>query len=116
MRSSVVHLELHTDDRDGAVGFLSRLVGWETEEVRAGAGSYLALDVGDRVQGGVVECGLRPAQWLPYVAVADVAGCTRAAEQMGARVLVGPRGTEAGWRSVIDAPASGVLGLWQPSR
>lgn len=116
MRASVVHLELHTDDRDGAADFLSRLVGWETEEVRAGAGSYLSLDVGDRVGGGVVQCGLRPAQWLPYVVVGDVPGSTRAAERLGAAVRVAPRATGSGWRSVIDAPASGLLGLWQPSR
>ena len=54
--NSVVHLELHTGDLRGAVDFYARLFGWRPERIQAGAGSYLAIGMGDRVGGGVVEC------------------------------------------------------------
>ena len=111
---TLVHVELHTDDSSSAVDFLSQLVGWRTEEIHHRCGSYLSLEVGDRVGGGVVQCGAQPAQWLPYVVVGDVAGSTRRAEDLGAAVLVGPREGVAGWRSVVTTPASGMMGLWQP--
>ena len=52
----VIHLELHTGDLQGAVSFYAQLFGWQPERIRAGAGSYMALEMGDRVGGGVVEC------------------------------------------------------------
>src|SRR5262249_25899204 len=109
-----IHVELHTDDGDAAVGFLSQLLGWREAPVRSDHGSYRALELGDRMGGGVVQCGVRPALWLPYVLVDHGPGSTHPAGQMGADVLVGPRQGSAGWRSVIATPASGVIGLWEP--
>ena len=65
----VIHLELHTGDLQGAVSFYAQLFGWQPERIRAGAGSYLALGMGDRVGGGVVECAAKQPLWLPYVEV-----------------------------------------------
>ena len=111
-RKSVMHLELHTHDQDAARAFLGQLLGWRTREVGAAGHSYLALSLDGRLRGGgIVECGQRPASWLPYARVGHIQQATEQACELGASVLLGPREGPAGWRSVVSTPASGDLAL-----
>ena len=112
----VVHLELHTDDPDAAASFLSGVLGWHTETVcaRTGGTPYLTLDVGDRLGGGIVDCGQTPGQWVPYAAVERVDQVTERAVRLGATVLMAPREGPLGCRSVVSTPAGGILALWEP--
>lgn len=110
----VVHLELHRCDPAGARSFLRQLLGWQSQAVGTGNGSYVALSVGGWIGGGIVECGHQPASWLPYVGVGDVRLATEHASQLGASVVLAPREGPGGWRSVVTAPGSGDLALWQP--
>jgi hypothetical protein len=112
--NSVVHLELHTGDLRGAVDFYARLFGWRSERIHAGAGSYLALAIGDRVGGGVVECPADQPLWLPYVEVPNVSTATDRAEGLGGEVLLAPREGPEGWRSVVGSPHGGEVAFWQP--
>ena len=112
--NSVVHLELHTCDLRGAVDFYARLFGWAPERIQAGAGSYLAMGMGDRVGGGVVECAAERPLWLPYVEVRDVSTTTDRARGLGGHVLLGPREGPEGWRSVVSTPDGGEVAFWQP--
>lgn len=112
--NSVIHLELHTGDLPGAIAFYGQLFGWRPERIRAGGGSYLALGMGDRVGGGIVESEAQRPLWLPYVAVPDVARATGRAEALGGEVLLDPVEGPRGWRSVISALDGGDLGFWQP--
>jgi uncharacterized protein len=112
-RHPVVHLELHTRDLEAACDFYARVCGWGTERVATGAGTYRALDPGDGLSGGVVECATPQAVWLPYAAVPDVHAATDRARALGAAVLLDPREGPAGWRSVVRAPAGGELAFWQ---
>src|SRR5437016_13458700 len=107
----VVHMELHTGDQRAACDFYSRLCGWEAEQIRAGDRSYLALDLGDRLGGGIVECGIAHPLWLPYVEVDSIHEATELACRLGARVLLPPTEGPAGWRSVVAAPAGGEVAL-----
>src|SRR2546423_2831516 len=75
----VVHLELHTGDLPRARAFYAQICGWRAERIDAGSGSYLALELGGELGGGVVECATRRPLWLPYVEVAEVAGATERA-------------------------------------
>ena len=109
----VIHLELHTGDLQGAVEFYTRLFGWRPERIHAGAGSYLALGMGNGVGGGVVECGAKHPLWLPYVDVPDVDRTTDEARELGGEVLLGPREGPEGWRSVVSAPDGGEVAFWQ---
>ena len=115
-RTPVVHLELHTGDQPRASGFYSELCGWRPEWVEAPCGSYLALGMGDRIGGGIVECPAPRPLWLPYVEVGDVRTATERARALGARVLLDPREGPAGWRSVVSSPAGGEIAFWQPKR
>jgi predicted enzyme related to lactoylglutathione lyase len=112
----VVHLELHTGDLSGACSFYTRLCGWPSDRIETPSGSYRALDPGQGLSGGVVECRTPRPLWLPYVEVAEIAQATDRARALGASVLLDPREGPAGWRSVVAAPAGGEIAFWQPKR
>lgn len=115
MSCPLVHLELHTSDREAACDFYAELLGWRPELLAAADASYHALDLA-ACSGGVVECGTDRALWLPYAEVRCVAAATHRAQALGARVTLAPRDGPSGWRSVIVTPAGGELALWQPKR
>jgi predicted enzyme related to lactoylglutathione lyase len=52
----VVHLEFHTGDLAHAREFFARICGWSAERVDTRNGSYLALELGGGLSGGIVEC------------------------------------------------------------
>jgi predicted enzyme related to lactoylglutathione lyase len=112
----VIHMELHTGDLPDAQAFLGELCGWRAERICAGRGSYLALEMGRRMGGGIVECATEQPLWLPYVEVPEIRRATDRARGLGASVPLEPREGPAGWRSVVRSPAGGELALWQPKR
>jgi predicted enzyme related to lactoylglutathione lyase len=116
MTSPLVHLELHTGDLPQARDLYAELCGWRTEAVSTRAGSYLALELGHGLGGGIVECGVSRARWLPYVEVSEITAATENAERLGACVLLEPREGPEGWRSVVAHPSGGEIAFWQPKR
>jgi predicted enzyme related to lactoylglutathione lyase len=112
----IVHMELHTGDLPGASAYYAELCGWRPRQVEAGASSYLALEFGGGFGGGIVECETPRPLWLPYVEVAEIAAATDRADELGAKVLLGPREGPLGWRSVVATPAGGEIAFWQPKR
>ena len=81
--SPLVHLELHTGDRERASALYAQLLGWRPRSV----GAYLALDLARGFGGGIVECGTARPVWIPYVEVGDVDAIT---ERAGEPRRVGP--------------------------
>jgi predicted enzyme related to lactoylglutathione lyase len=112
----VVHLELHTGDLPEAQALYAELCGWHAERIDGGCGSYVVLELGGGIGGGVVECATRRPLWLPYVEVDGITEATERARGLGASVLLEPREGPAGWRSVIATPAGGEIAFWQPKR
>jgi predicted enzyme related to lactoylglutathione lyase len=110
----VVHLELHTQDLNGAREFYAEACRWRAERISAAGRTYLALEMGNGLGGGVVECETPRPLWLPYVEVPDISGATERARGLGATILLEPREGPAGWRSVVAAPAGGEIAFWQP--
>ena len=113
--AGVVHLELHTSNSTDALGFLSPLLGWRSASIVRADSAYLVLGMGPRIGGGVVECGIGDAQWMPYVRVAGVQQTTEYAGRLGATVLLEPRQGPSGWRSVVATPSTGAIAFWQPT-
>jgi predicted enzyme related to lactoylglutathione lyase len=109
----VVHLELRTGNLARACAFYTQLFGWKAETIHAGSGSYLALELGEGIEGGVIEHEGEPA-WIPYVEVPHVKAATERARLLGAAVTFEPREGPAGWRSLLTAPAGPEIALWQP--
>ena len=112
----VVHLELHTGDAVAARAFYAELCGWRPELIDARCGTYLTLEMGRALGGGIVECATDRSLWLPYVEVAEIAEATERARRSGASVLLEPREGPAGWRSVVATRAGGEIAFWQPKR
>jgi predicted enzyme related to lactoylglutathione lyase len=112
----VVHLELHTGDLPRATSFYAELLGWLPARINAECGSYLSLEMGNGLGGGVVECATARPLWLPYVQVPEIRGATERARRLGASVLLEPREGPAGWRSVVAAPAGSEVAFWQQKR
>ena len=112
--SPVVHLELHTGDLPQARALYAELCGWRPDWIETRAGSYLAVELGDRLGGGIVECDVPRPRWLPYVEVSEIAEATDRARTLGASVLLEPREGPAGWRSVVVTASGGELAFWQP--
>jgi predicted enzyme related to lactoylglutathione lyase len=109
----VVHLELHTADQGRAGEFYAGLLRWRPELIQVASGSYLALELGGGLGGGIVECGTGRPLWLPYVEVEQVVEVTERARRLGAKVLLEPRAGPAGLRSVISTPEGGEVAFWQ---
>ena len=114
MAQRVVHLELHTGDLVRARAFYAGLLGCRFETITIGSASYLAMDLGGGLGGGIVECRAERPAWLPYVEVVDIAAATALAQELGAGVLLEPREGPAGWRSVVAEPGGGEIAFWQP--
>jgi predicted enzyme related to lactoylglutathione lyase len=112
----VVHLELHTGDLERARAFYEELCRWRSERIETRCGSYLALELGRGLCGGIVECDTKRPLWLPYVEVPEVAEATEKARRLDASVLLEPREGPAGWRSVVVTRAGGEIAFWQPKR
>jgi predicted enzyme related to lactoylglutathione lyase len=110
----VVHLELHTGDLARARAFYADLCGWRPEWIHSGGGAYLAVELGGRLGGGMVECETSRPLWLPYVEVGEIRAATDRARRLGASVLLEPREGPAGWRSVVASPAGAELAFWEP--
>ena len=109
----VVHLQLLTCNLSRAGAFYTRLFGWRGE-IDVGCGSYLALELGNGIEGGVVERDTEPSIWLPYVEVSDIAEATDRACSLGASMLLEPREGPVRWRSVVAVPAGSEIALWPP--
>jgi predicted enzyme related to lactoylglutathione lyase len=109
-----VHLELHARDRAAAGAVLAELVQWQPELIGTRCGSYLAVELGRGLAGGIVECSTERPLWLPYIDVDRIAEQTEHARRLGARVLLEPREGPAGWRSVVSTPQTGEIAFWQP--
>jgi len=112
----IVHLELHTGDLPEARDLYAELCGWRSEQIDFASGSYLTLEMGNGLGGGIVECETHRPLWLPYVEVEKINHATDRARMLGASILLEPREGPAGWRSIVATPAGAELAFWQPKR
>jgi len=112
----VVHLELHTRHLRGARTFYAELCGWREEYIQNHSGSYVALELGGGLGGGIVECPTERSPWLPYVQVGEIAEVIERARQLGASVLLEPHEGPAGWRRVLATYVGGEIAFWQAKR
>src|ERR1700750_1769598 len=99
---AVVHLELHTRALPAASEYYARLLDWRPERVETEHGCYVALGLGESIEGGGVQCGTERPMWLPYVEVDQIDAIIERGRELGASVLLGPREGPAGWRCVLS--------------
>lgn len=114
---------LATSSPADAEAFYAELLGWEAEELSAGAaGNYRLMRRGGKdvailyLQTAEARAAHAPPHWTSYVSVADAdATATRAGELGGAAVFREPFDVlEAGRVAAIRDPTGAILSLWQP--
>jgi len=115
-----VWYELLAGDPEAAKAFYGTVVGWKAQPWDADAGAYSVLTAGETPVGGVMkllpefEClGKRP-HWWAHVAVEDVDGGARRAEELGGRIL--KPGTEipkVGRFAIVADPQGAIIALFR---
>jgi predicted enzyme related to lactoylglutathione lyase len=115
MGQAVVHFEIGTRHCARAAQFYSSLFGWQVSD----GGHATLIDTGSAqgIAGNIAPAGEAPDHYVTiYVQVDDIAASLRAAEALGARLLVlatdvGGVG-HYGW---FADPDGNVIGLWTPA-
>src|SRR5580704_6051231 len=88
MANPFVHVELSTTDVSKAKSFYGALFDWKLEDVEMGHGvTYTMIGIGGGTGGGMMQVPGRPAAWLVYVLVDDIAAATAKAKSLGANVM-----------------------------
>ena len=112
--------DLTVEDATGVNEFYKKVVGWQDEAVAVDDHEDYVIKSGDgEAIAGI--CHARgqnanmPAQWLIYIAVADLEKSMAACESSGGKILV-PRRDMGGYgvMCVIEDPAGAVAALIQP--
>ncbi len=116
--------ELITTDSKAAAGFYSQLFGWKTEAFSppgapAGGPPYhlFKMDPNTMGVGGMMQSPdpKMPAQWIPYVVVADIDSSLAKATKLGAKTCLPVTAIgEIGRIAVIQDPQGATLGLHEP--
>jgi predicted enzyme related to lactoylglutathione lyase len=106
--------ELLTTDVDAAKIFYARLFGWKTEDMTMPGMTYTVVKAGNKEVGGIMAVPINvrgmPPMWSAYVTVDDVDLTAKAAEQLGAKLLVQPTDIpNVGRFCVIQDPQGAVI-------
>jgi len=109
--------ELWTRDLDAALNFYQVLAGYQVLPVdMGGASKYHLLVKDDEIRAGAVRIlwdRVKP-NWVPYIAVADVASVAEKAERLGGRVLIKPdQEIREGRVAIIADPSGAVFAIQQ---
>jgi predicted enzyme related to lactoylglutathione lyase len=116
MANPFVHVELHTQDPEGAKKFYRELFDWNLEDMPDM--NYTVINVGERGRGGGITKSPMPdalPQWVPYVLVDDVAASTDKAKFLGATILQDVTEIpDMGWFSMLLDPTGAAFALLQP--
>jgi predicted enzyme related to lactoylglutathione lyase len=107
--------ELMTTDAAAAKEFYTKLFGWTTEDMSVAPGmNYTVIKVAGNGVGGIMampqgpEC--MPPHWATYVTVDNVDAVAKNAQQLGGKVLMGPRDIPTVGRfCVIQDPQGAVI-------
>src|SRR4051794_31745549 len=117
-------VENSTTDPEGAKSFYASVLGWEYDDSPVGDGVvYSMAKVGDSYVGAVSpqmqderDHGV-PSRWNNYVPVDDVDAVSERVPELGGQLLAPPFDVmDVGRMTVLMAPSSGVLCLWEPRR
>jgi len=117
---SIVWVDLTTSKADELKDFYGKVVGWEAGPVSMGEYDDYAMapDGSETPISGICHArGINsdlPPQWLIYVIVDDLDKSISECEQLGGKVLAGPKKMGEGDRyCVIQDPAGAVAALYE---
>ena len=115
MSNPFTYAELHTKNATAAKAFYGQLFDWRLKDEQMPGGTYISVDTGDAVPGGLLEAD-EPAgsRWLPYVLVGDLLASTAKAKKLGAQVVKENMEVPGMGRYSVFVGSDGcVAGLWE---
>jgi hypothetical protein len=104
-----------SSDVDKARAFYGELLGWNSDAVPMGEGSYQMIMNGEDGIGGFrsIDAG-QPAHWMSYVSVTDVDATAQAAAAAGAKILLPPTDfPPVGRGATLQDPQGGIFSIWK---
>jgi len=116
-----VWYECMTNDKDAAVEYYTKLVGWGTTEWESELGPYTMWTKGEAPVGGVMvlpeeaRAAGAPPHWLGYITTPDTDATTDRAQGMGATTLVAPMTVPTvGRMAIMRDPQGAVFACYTP--
>ena len=111
--------DLTVEDAESTRQFYEAVVGWTSSPVKMGDYNDHCMNSadGDTVAGICHARGENsglPSQWLIYINVANLDDSISRCEQLGGKLLQGPRDSGGGRFAVIQDPAGASVALFQP--
>lgn len=115
MSNPFTYAELHTKNASAAKAFYSQLFDWRLKDEPMPGGTYVSIDTGDAVPGGLLEADeAAGSRWLPYVLVGDLLASTAKAKKLGAQAVKENLEVPGmGRYSVLVDPTGASFGLWE---
>jgi|HubBroStandDraft_2_1064218.scaffolds.fasta_scaffold1109297_1 predicted enzyme related to lactoylglutathione lyase len=110
--------ELVTTNVTAAKKFYSGLLGWKTKPFNKGMVDYTIIRKGRDGMGGMMKCPVpgNPAQWIPYMLVADVDATVKKAAKLRGKVCVPPFDVPTVGRiAVLTDPQGAAFGIIKPT-
>ena len=108
--------ELRTEDPAKAVAFFKNVIGWDTQEMDMGGGTYTVVKVGETPVGGIMktpdEMGSVPPHWAAYMTVDSVDERIGKAEAAGGKLIAPPFDVPGvGRMAAIADPTGAVISI-----
>ena len=109
--------ELITTNVPAAKKFYAGLLGWKTKPFGKGMVDYTVIQKDKKGMGGMMKCPKpgQPAQWIPYMLVADVDATVKKAEKLHGKVCMPPFDVPTVGRiAVLSDPQGAAFGIIAP--
>ena len=112
--------DLTVSDAEEIRKFYSDVVGWKSDPVDMGGYNDFNMSApatNDAIagichaRGGNAEL---PAQWIVYITVENLDDSAARCQELGGKILAGPKGAGGGRYCIIQDPAGAVAALYQP--
>jgi predicted enzyme related to lactoylglutathione lyase len=120
---SITWLDLTVENAEEIRDFYARVVGWEVASVEMAGYSDFCMNApgSGKTMAGICHArGVNadlPPQWLAYITVEDAADGAKRCEELGGKILAGPKSMGGqGSYCVIQDPAGAVVALFSPER
>ena len=105
--------ELLVDDVESAIGFYTKVIGWEVEEMEMAQGKYYVLKAGGEPVGGIMKkpegSEMMPDSWGTYITVNDVDATLKKVEESGGKAVYPPMDVPGVGRMCAITDRSGAM-------
>ena len=119
MVNDFCHMELNTNDLEGARSFYLGMFDWETEDwPMPNGGNYVMIKTGEGPGGGMMKSPVEhPPMWAIYINVDEIEASCKKAEELGGKVIMGKTAVgEMGFFAVLQDPQGAVFAIWEMAK